>query len=189
MTAFSNADPPLGGAQRASAPPGSRQAVPPPPDWDGRRQVSSSSPARGAIALAALAWLLGAGLWAQEPAPDPVRQTLAAALQAIEAEDFAAAERSFARVTELDPGFAPAWLGLAEMRQRLGRPREALEAARRAQQVAPELAAAAFAVARSLAELGSHREALAAAERARELEPGSADVLLLSSLLLRELGR
>ena len=171
---------------------GSRQAAP-------LRQILIRVGAALASALVAgfplafllCAWLAGAvAAAAQErTSSEPLRQALAAAIQALEIEDFAAAERSFARATEVDPGYAPAWLGLAEARQRLGRPEDALQAARRALAAAPDLAPASFAVARSLAELGSFREALTALERARELEPESLDTLLLSALLLRELDR
>jgi tetratricopeptide (TPR) repeat protein len=148
-----------------------------------------------ALLLAAFVVLAGVGgspaALAQElsSASEPVRQALAAALQALEIDDYAAAEKGFTRATELDASLVPGWLGLAEARLRLGRAQDALDAARQAQKVAPELGAAAFAVARCLAELGSYREALAALERVRELEPDTPDALVLSALVLRELDR
>jgi tetratricopeptide (TPR) repeat protein len=132
------------------------------------------------------------GARAQEekaPAPNPVRQALAAAFQALEKNDFQAAESGFARAVELDPKIAPAWVGLAEARHQLGQLEAALEAARKAQQVDPELGPAAFAVGRSLAALRRHQEALHALERALELEPESVEALVLSSFVLQELGR
>lgn len=114
---------------------------------------------------------------------------LAAGVEALQAEDWETAEQRFQKATQMVPDMAPAWLGLSEARRGLERPLEALEAARQALTAAPELSAAAFAVARSLVELGSREEALTVLDKARALDPQSIDAHVLSSLVLRDLGR
>ena len=100
------------------------------------------------------------------------REALSAAVKAIDAKDYATAERQFLRVTELQPKFPQGWLGLAEARLRLGRAQDALTAAERARELQPDLAAASFTVARCLAELGKLGEALTAVDRARGARAG-----------------
>ncbi len=148
--------------------------------------------------VAAIAWLLAVALIGAVPllgqAPDAAssaatREAFAAAIKSIDAQDYAAAERQFARVTELQPKLPQGWLGLAEARLRLDRARDALTAAERARELQPDLAAASITIARCLAELGSLGEALVAADRARKLEPGNPESILLCALLLRQLQR
>jgi tetratricopeptide (TPR) repeat protein len=148
--------------------------------------------------VAAIAWLLAIALaplgavlgQTADTAPSAAaREALSAAVKAIDAKDYATAERQFLRVTELQPKFPQGWLGLAEARVRLGRAQDALTAAERARELQPDLAAASFTVARCLAEMGKLGEALIAVDRARELEPANAESILLSALLLRQLRR
>ena len=124
-----------------------------------------------------------------ETAPSAAaREALGAAVKAIDVEDYATAERQFLRVTELQPKFPQGWLGLAEVRMRLGRAQDALTAAERARELAPDLAAASFTMARCLAEWASStRRSLRSIERGARA--GNAESILLSALLLRQIRR
>lgn len=157
-------------------------------------------PARSLSSLLLMTVALAGAAVAQTPAKPPAappaggpsdaaRQAISAAVKAIEASDYATAEKQFVKVTELAPKLPQGWLGLAESRLQLDRPQDALVAAKRARDLAPDLAPASFAVARCLAALGSDADALTAAERAHQLDPANVETAVLNALLLRRLRR
>ncbi len=86
------------------------------------------------------------------------------------------------------PALAPAWLGLAEVRERQERLEEALGLARRAQELAPDEPAVHRIAGRLLARLGADEAARGALARVRELAPSEPDSYLLEALLLRRRG-
>jgi tetratricopeptide (TPR) repeat protein len=77
--------------------------------------------------LIAMLWLLLAGATsAQSPAADAAGEHWDTAMRAYERDDYAAAARAFARVTELDPKEGMAWAMLGLCEYQLGQPDQAL---------------------------------------------------------------
>lgn len=87
------------------------------------------------------------------------------------------------------PSYSPAHLGLAQVLDRQGRPDEALEAYRRAVQVAPGFATAQLKLASACAVRGRWAESVDAYLQALSLAPPTAVVLYRFGISLREAGR
>ena len=143
--------------------------------------------------------ILVAGLWlfgfvSSPPSSGQARagdidRTIAAGAQALGESDLQSAGELFQQVLAIEPDHELALLGMSQVLEQQGAYVEALGLAQRALRGSPDSVAATLAVARQQARLGSADKALQTLERLRSLDPVEIEGYLLSSILLRNLGR
>lgn len=104
----------------------------------------------------------------------PFEQTIRRALIAVKAQDWQRAAIEWSEAVRLRPGDGAAWSNLGETFRRLGRLPEAIQALRRATELAPRLAEAWFCLGTALKSIREFPEARGALERAVAIDPAHA---------------
>jgi predicted TPR repeat methyltransferase len=124
-----------------------------------------------------------------DPRFEAAKQHFLAGLQQLAAGRLEAAEASFTASLALLPQRVSTLINLAATRLRLGKHREALEAADQVLALEPHNTEAGFHRASALGEMGRHDEALAACAQVLAIDPACAPAWSQRGSLLRELGR
>ncbi len=103
--------------------------------------------------------------------PQDVRAPRHLAAIAANRQDFGLAEKWFGVALALTPDDGPNWFNLGFVRERMGKPQEAIDAFARAVELVPSQDRAWYGMGLAYARLGQHGEAATALEEAVKLQP------------------